>query len=82
MRLSLKTKLSGLFVMLLLAAILQGGVTLYKMQAVDQRLTELLDNAVPSINEAQAIKALVIRSRLWQVRFVTADTRGRAATEP
>ncbi|MBH0619395.1 hypothetical protein I3A86_25215, partial [Salmonella enterica] len=49
MRLSLKAKLSGLFVMLLLAATIQGGITLYEMRTVDQRLTELLDNAVPSI---------------------------------
>jgi methyl-accepting chemotaxis protein len=80
MRLSLKTKLSGLFIMLLLAAMIQGGVTLYKMQAVDQRLTELLDNAVPSINEAQAINAFVLRTRLWQFRYVTADTQAERDT--
>ncbi|WP_426314972.1 methyl-accepting chemotaxis protein [Methylobacterium fujisawaense] len=80
MRLSLKAKLSGLFALLLLAALVQGGVTLYKMQAVDQRLAELIDNAVPSINEAQAINALVMRSRLWQFRYVTADTESERAT--
>ncbi|MGE8129128.1 methyl-accepting chemotaxis protein [Methylobacterium sp. NPDC080182] len=80
MRLSLKAKLSGLFALLLLAAIVQGGVTLYKMQAVDQRLAELIDNAVPSINEAQAINALVMRSRLWQFRYVTADTDAERET--
>ncbi len=66
--------------LLLLAALVQGGVTLYKMQAVDQRLAELIDNAVPSINEAQAINALVMRSRLWQFRYVTADTESERAT--
>ena len=80
MRASLKTKLSGLFALLLLAAMIQGGVTLYKMQAVDQRLTELLDNAVPSINEAQAINTLVMRARLWQFRYVTADTQAERDT--
>ena len=28
---------------------------------------------MPSINEAHAINALVIRARLWQFRFITAD---------
>ena len=64
MRLSLKAKLSGLFAMLLLAAIIQGGVALTRCRSVDQRLAELIDNAVPSINEAQSINALVMRSRL------------------
>jgi methyl-accepting chemotaxis protein len=80
MRLSLKTKLGGLFALLLLASMIQGGVTLHKMQAVDQRLAELIDNAVPSINEAQAINALVMRARLWQFRYVTADTQAERDT--
>ncbi|MCJ2071044.1 methyl-accepting chemotaxis protein [Methylobacterium sp. J-030] len=80
MRLSLKSKLSGLFVMLLLAATIQGGITLYKMRTVDQRLTELLDNAVPSINAAQAINTFVLRTRLWQFRYVTADTQAERDT--
>ena len=66
--------------MLLLAATIQGGVTLYKMRTVDQRLTELLDNAVPSINEAQAINTFVLRARLWQFRYVTADTQAERDT--
>ncbi|SDA20777.1 Methyl-accepting chemotaxis protein [Methylobacterium sp. UNC378MF] len=80
MRLSLKAKLSGLFALLLLTAMVQGGVTLYKMQLVDQRLAELIDNAVPSINEAQTINALVMRARLWQFRYVTADTDAERET--
>ncbi|PWH34340.1 hypothetical protein, partial [Escherichia coli] len=35
--------------------------------------SELLDNAVPSMNEANAINALVIRTRLWQFRYMTAE---------
>ncbi len=72
MRASLKLKLSGLFALLLLAAALQGGFAIHKMIALDRQLATLLDHAVLSMNEAQAIEALVIRTRLAQVRFVTA----------
>ncbi|MCJ2096060.1 methyl-accepting chemotaxis protein [Methylobacterium sp. J-072] len=72
MRASLKLKLSGLFALLLLAAALQGGFAIHKMVALDRQLEALLDHAVLSMNEAQAIEALVIRTRLAQVRFVTA----------
>ncbi len=72
MRTSLKFTLSGLFALLLLAATLQGGFAIHRMIALDRQLATLLDHAVLSMNEAQAIEALVIRSRLTQVRFVTA----------
>ena len=72
MRASLKLTLSGLFALLLLAAALQGGFAIHRMIALDSQLAALLDHAVLSMNEAQAIEALVIRSRLAQVRFVTA----------
>jgi methyl-accepting chemotaxis protein len=72
MRASLKLKLSGLFALLLLAAALQGGFAIHKLIALDRQLETLLDHAVLSMNEAQAIEALVIRTRLAQVRFVTA----------
>ncbi|MCJ2126024.1 methyl-accepting chemotaxis protein [Methylobacterium sp. J-077] len=72
MRASLKLKLSGLFALLLLAAALQGGFAIHQMIALDRQLGALLGHAVLSMNEAQAIEALVIRTRLAQVRFVTA----------
>ncbi|MGE7415501.1 methyl-accepting chemotaxis protein, partial [Methylobacterium tarhaniae] len=73
MRLSLKSGLTGLFGILLLLTLAQGGVSLWKLDAIETRIAKLADDAVPSINEAHAINALVMRARLWQFRFITAE---------
>ncbi|MCJ2137200.1 methyl-accepting chemotaxis protein [Methylobacterium sp. J-026] len=73
MRASLKLTLSGLIATLMFAAALQGGVAIYNMLVVNGHISQLLDVAVPSLNEAQAIDALIARIRLQQVRFATAD---------
>jgi hypothetical protein len=43
----LSQKLSALFFMLLLAAIVQGGIASYNLKLIDDRLGELLDTALP-----------------------------------
>ncbi|KMO34248.1 chemotaxis protein [Methylobacterium variabile] len=73
MRMSLKSSLTGLFGILLLLTLAQGGVSLWKLDSIETRIAKLADDAVPSINEAHAINALVIRARLWQFRYITAD---------
>ncbi|MGU3664403.1 methyl-accepting chemotaxis protein [Methylobacterium sp. A49B] len=75
----LSRKLSALVFMLLLAATVQGGIAFYKLKLIDGRLGELLDTALPAMNAAQRIEALVVRGRLLQVRFATADTESERA---
>jgi methyl-accepting chemotaxis protein len=78
----LSKTLSALFFMLLSAAIVQGGIASFKLKLIDHRLGELLNVALPSMNAAQAIEALVVRGRLLPVRFATADTESeRAASQ-
>ncbi|AWN49314.1 methyl-accepting chemotaxis protein [Methylobacterium terrae] len=79
MRLSLKSSLTGLFGILLLLTLAQGGVSLWKLDSIETRIAKLADDAVPSINEAHAINALVMRARLWQFRFITAETEAETA---
>ncbi|MHB2207058.1 methyl-accepting chemotaxis protein [Methylobacterium sp. CM6257] len=74
MRASLKIKLSTVFMFMFVVAIIQGATTISRMIFVDNNLTELLDRAVPSLNAAQAIDALLVKARILQVRFATADT--------
>jgi methyl-accepting chemotaxis protein len=52
---------------------MQGGTAAFKLKSIDDRLEALLDKAIPSLNAAQMIEALVVRARLTQVRFATAD---------
>ncbi|GJE11220.1 methyl-accepting chemotaxis protein [Methylobacterium longum] len=75
----LSNKLSALIFMLLLAAIFQGGVASYNLKSIDLRLEQLLGAALPSMNAAQGIEALVVRGRLLPVRFATADTESERA---
>jgi methyl-accepting chemotaxis protein len=75
----LSQKLSALVFMLLLAATVQGGITFYKLKLIDGRLGELLDTALPAMNAAQGVEARVVRGRLLQVRFATADTESERA---
>jgi len=86
MRTSIKTKLSSLFLFLLIAAAIQGGMTIVRMKFVDHQLAELLDRAMPSLDAVETISALTVKVRLRQVRVATADTEterdaGRAAVE-
>ncbi|MCJ2090142.1 methyl-accepting chemotaxis protein [Methylobacterium sp. E-005] len=86
MRASIKTKLSSLFLFLLVAAAIQGGMTIVRMKFVDHQLAELLDKAMPSLDAVETISALTVKARLLQVRVATADTEaerdaGRAAVE-
>ncbi|KQP52419.1 chemotaxis protein [Methylobacterium sp. Leaf111] len=74
MRLSLKSTLIGLFGLLALITTGQGLVSLTKMAAIGDRITVLSDNALPSVDAAHAMNALVMRIRLWQFRYVIADT--------
>ncbi|MFY9289547.1 MAG: methyl-accepting chemotaxis protein [Methylorubrum rhodinum] len=70
---TLKRTLLGLFTLMLLLAAGQGTLALMKLDAIGTRTASLLDNTIPSINEAHAINALVIRTRLWQFRYVAAE---------
>jgi methyl-accepting chemotaxis protein len=74
MRLSLKSTLIGLFGLLAVITTGQGLVSLAKMDAIGDRITVLSDNALPSVDAAHAMNALVMRIRLWQFRYVIADT--------
>ena len=83
---SIKTKLSILFLFLLVFAAIQGGTTITRMKSVDDQLSELLDRALPSLDAAETISALTVKARLLQVRVATADTEAerdasRAAVE-
>ncbi|MGX7707580.1 methyl-accepting chemotaxis protein [Methylobacterium sp. Gmos1] len=78
MRMSLKSSLTGLFGILLLLSLVQGGVSLWKLDSIETRIAKLADDAMPSINEAHAINALVMRARLWQFRFITAGAEAEA----
>ncbi|KQT47686.1 chemotaxis protein [Methylobacterium sp. Leaf456] len=73
MTMTLKRTLLGLFTLMLLLAAGQGTLALMKLDAIGTRTASLLDNTIPSINEAHAINALVIRTRLWQFRYVAAE---------
>ncbi|QRE74301.1 methyl-accepting chemotaxis protein [Methylobacterium aquaticum] len=79
MRMSLKSSLSGLFGILLLLSLAQGAVSLWKLDAIESRIATLADDAMPSITEAHALNTLVMRARLWQFRFITAESEAEKA---
>ena len=74
MNFTLKRCLAGIFVVMLVLSLAQGGASLLKIDAIGSRTAALLDNAVPSMNEAHAINTLVTRTRLWQFRFMTDES--------
>ncbi|WP_375273783.1 methyl-accepting chemotaxis protein [Methylorubrum thiocyanatum] len=80
MKFTLRNSLMGLFGLMLALSVAQGIVTLTKLDAIDGKTSALLDNAIPSMNEANVINALVIRTRLWQFRYMTAESEA-AKTE-
>ncbi|PIK71914.1 methyl-accepting chemotaxis protein, partial [Methylobacterium frigidaeris] len=79
MRMSLKSSLTGLFGLLLLLTLAQGGVSLWKLDSIETRIAKLADDSMPSINEAHAINAMVMRARLWQFRYITAEADAEKA---
>ncbi|MGV7034510.1 methyl-accepting chemotaxis protein [Methylobacterium symbioticum] len=80
MNLSLKRCLAGIFIAMLGLSLAQGIVSLLRIDAIGYRTASLIDNAVPSMNEAHAINTLVTRTRLWQFRYMTDETEA-ARTE-
>ena len=65
MRFSLKSTLIGLFGLLAVITAGQGLLSLSKMDTIGDRMTVLSDNALPSVDAAHAMNALVMRIRLW-----------------
>ncbi|MCJ2084866.1 methyl-accepting chemotaxis protein [Methylobacterium sp. E-005] len=74
MRPSIKTSLIGLFASLALIAAVQGIVSLRKLNAIGARIELLDSNALPSVNAAHTLSTWVMRTRLWQFRYLIADT--------
>ncbi|MCJ2035946.1 methyl-accepting chemotaxis protein [Methylobacterium sp. J-068] len=74
MRPSLKSTLIGLFGLLAVITTGQGLISLAKVDSIGDRITALSDNVLPSVDAAHAMNALVMRIRLWQFRYVIADT--------
>ncbi|MFC6392461.1 methyl-accepting chemotaxis protein [Methylorubrum zatmanii] len=80
MKITLKNSLMGLFALMLTLSLAQGILSMSKLDAIDTKTGALLDNTIPSMNEANAINALIIRARLWQFRYMTAESEA-ARTE-
>ena len=64
MRITIKNSLMGLFVLMLILSVAQGAVALIKLDDIEAKTGALLDNTIPSMNEANLINSLVIRTRL------------------
>ena len=58
---------------MLVVSILQGAAAYWKINNISTVTAGLFENTVPSINEAHSINALVLRTRLWQFRYMTAE---------
>ena len=71
--LSVRASLGCLFASMLVVSILQGVAAYHKLSNVSAVTATLLENTIPSLNEAHAINALVLRTRLWQFRYMTAE---------
>ncbi|MCJ2081758.1 methyl-accepting chemotaxis protein [Methylobacterium sp. J-090] len=80
MRPSIKATLSGLFAVLAVITAVQGIVSLRKLDAIGARIEELAGNALPSVDSAHALGALAMRFRLWQFRYLMAETEAERAT--
>ncbi|MCC0807364.1 HAMP domain-containing protein [Methylobacterium sp. W2] len=72
MHLSIKTVLIGLFSIVVSISAAQGLVALLKLQDIGTKISVLLDNAVPSVTQADKINRLVLRVRTTQLRYLTA----------
>ncbi|WP_449409673.1 methyl-accepting chemotaxis protein [Methylobacterium komagatae] len=71
--LKIRSALGLLFCSMLLVSILQGAIAYWKIGNISQATDHLLDNTIPSISEAHGINALILRTRLWQFRYMTAE---------
>jgi methyl-accepting chemotaxis protein len=58
---------------MLLISILQGAIAYWKIANISTITNEILDNGMPSVSEAHGINALILRTRLWQFRYMTAE---------
>ncbi|WP_311274270.1 methyl-accepting chemotaxis protein [Methylobacterium sp. WCS2018Hpa-22] len=79
MRPSIKTTLIGLFTALAIITTVQGVVALRKLDAIGGRIELLASNALPSVDAAHSLSALVMRTRLWQFRYLMADDEAERA---
>jgi len=80
MRPSIKATLSGLFALLAVITTVQGVISLRKLHTIGAEVEQLAGNALPSVDTAHALNALVMRIRLWQFRYLTADTEAERAS--
>lgn len=71
--LSVRASLGGLFALMLTVSILQGATAYWSLRNISTVNAALLENSIPSMGEAHAINALVLRTRLWQFRYMTAE---------
>ncbi|NEU13180.1 HAMP domain-containing protein [Methylobacterium sp. BTF04] len=74
MRPSIKATLIGLFAVLAIITSVQGVVSLRKLDAIGDRIELLAGNALPSVDSAHGLSTLVMRARLWQFRYLMADS--------
>ena len=58
---------------------MQGVVALRKLDAIGGRIELLASNALPSVDAAHSLSALVMRTRLWQFRYLMADDEAERA---
>ena len=58
---------------MLVVSILQGAAAYWKINSISTVTNDILENTIPSINEAHAINALILRTRLWQARYMTPE---------
>jgi len=79
MRPSIKATLVGLFALLTAITTIQGLVSLRKLHAVGGQIEELAGNALPSVDAAYALSVFAMRTRLWQFRYIMADTDAERA---
>lgn len=74
MRLTIKSMLIGLFGMVIVISVAQGVISLVKLRDINSRINVLVNNAIPSVDEAHRINRLVLRVRTTQLRYLTAPT--------
>ncbi|WP_019905775.1 methyl-accepting chemotaxis protein [Methylobacterium sp. 77] len=79
MRPSIKTTLIGLFTALALITAVQGLVALRKLDAIGGRIELLATNVLPSVDAAHTLSTLVMRTRLWQFRYLMAEDEAERA---
>ncbi len=79
MRPSIKATLSGLFALLTVITAIQGLVSLRKLAAAGTQIEDLAGNALPSVDGAYALSTFAMRARLWQFRYIMAETDAERA---